>query len=650
MAPDRSFSLIVDEYVPYICTAIHDGGNVRKELRNKCNLSKFERWQEEDPYTGDFISSFPIRLIAHDSRYEYDLNRAPHECIYTEAWGKNVWTKPFTKKEFEASKKKHHNFYKVLHALVAKIEDDFDSCLVFDIHSYNYKRIEREAPLFNVGTKNIPKKFHVYTREWLKNLAAIDLPFVENSTKENDVFFGHGHLLKYLTGEFKNTLVLATEIKKVYLDEESGDVYPEIILAIKEELKRAITLQAKFFVNEATNITVKKRHTLLSSELTPLVKEIDSSIFRLMKNFEILSFVSPTNIETEKKNFFKSKFKKSPNFRYPPLHIDSAQLKRELYALPITSIEDITLQNLYVKIIDSYADQIDLLSCREEEKFLYASLKFFGAPSADDLRISNFLITAPKVELFDKDNQTKVDSKTVQELCQKMIDHFNFNGRITLAKNMVAHAVFHPGKNLLKIKANSIVNQRYAKALAHHEIGVHMLTTENAKKQPLKIFQLGLPLDTKTQEGLAILSEYLSGHIAVSRLKELALRVLAVNHMIKNYDFSETFNYLVTDFGIDTEIAFYLTARVYRGGGFTKDYLYLSGFKEIYQLFLSNKTGLEKLLIGKTSIEDLPTISELLSREILPSPTHIPVSYQDHKQIDDKILNYVVSVFNAPEE
>ena len=52
-----------------------------------------------------------------------------------------------------------------------------------------------------------------------------------------------------------------------------------------------------------------------------------------------------------------------------------------------------------------------------------------------------------------------------------------------------------------------------ALALAHHEVGVHMVTTINATLQPLNIFKIGMPINTKTQEGLAVLSEYLSDNL-----------------------------------------------------------------------------------------------------------------------------------------
>lgn len=115
-------------------------------------------------------------------------------------------------------------------------------------------------------------------------------------------------------------------------------------------------------------------------------------------------------------------------------------------------------------------------------------------------------------------------------------------------------------------------------ALIHHELGVHMVTSINADRQPLKVLKLGLPGNTHTQEGgLAILCEYLSGNFPLQRLKTLALRVITVDKMVRGDSFSETFNHLVTEHRLDKNDAFTITARAYRGGGFTKDYLYLKG-------------------------------------------------------------------------
>jgi uncharacterized protein (TIGR02421 family) len=640
---DSSISITVEDYVPYVCTAIHNGGNLRKELRSKCILSKSERLHEEDPYTADFISSLPIRLIAHDSRYEYDLNRSPDTCIYKEAWGTKVWTVPLTRKEQTISLKKHENYYKILNAIIGKLESKFNGCLVFDIHSYNGNREGMiDAPLFNLGTKNIKKKYRKQLDGWLKRLSSIELPFMENSTKENHVFQGEGYQLKYLTKNFKKTLVLATEIRKVYIDDDSGDIFPEVITALKEEFKRVITFQAKDFANEVTNVTIKKRHGLLSSEIDPVAKHIDEELYKMLSSFDVLNFVTPSNLDSEKRKFLKAKIKVAPDFKYHPLRIDNSLLKRSLYSLPIHEVKDISLQNLYASVIDSYADQVDLLYNRGNIKFLYSSLKYYGEPSASEIAISRFLLSAPDDE---RDSGELVGCDRVVELSQAMIKKMKFKGNVKIAKNLAANAIFNPDLNQLRVSPNANVSESYAQALAHHEIGIHMLTTENARLQPLNILKLGFPVDTHTQEGLAILSEYLSGHLTIYRLKELALRVMAVEHMIKNYNFVSTYNYLINKFDVDNDRSFKITARVYRGGGYTKDYLYLSGFRDIFNLYKKDKNSVDSLLIGKTSILYLSEINELISREQLTKPKFIPLSFKGKHKKNSEALEYVLRSF-----
>ena len=87
---DYSFSIKIDDYVPYVCAAVHNGHHFSKDLWKNCWHTENERLYEEDPHTGQMISGLPITLIAHDSRFEYDLNIAPETAIYETAWVKTL--------------------------------------------------------------------------------------------------------------------------------------------------------------------------------------------------------------------------------------------------------------------------------------------------------------------------------------------------------------------------------------------------------------------------------------------------------------------------------------------------------------------------------------------------------------------------------
>jgi uncharacterized protein (TIGR02421 family) len=641
IATDGSFSVFIDEYVPYVCLALHNGGNLREELRKKIKLKKFERWYEEDVLTGEFIFSLPIRIMAHDSRYEYDLNRSPLKCVYEKAWGKEVWKRPLTEEELETTRAKHKGFYQVIEALVRKIEQKFSCCIVYDIHSYNHQRIKESVPpVFNIGTVKIDKKFRPYLDHWLDRLRKIKIEDVQSTAMENAVFKGKGYLLKFVTKNFSNTLVLATEIKKIYCDELSGDIYTEIVMDLKKEMKNAIVDNSTHFLNHYPHKKVAVGHRLLSSRLEPKVKEIDHQLYSVVKKFDVLSFVNPNNLETEKKNFFKSKFRTNPKFNYKRLNLDPALVKRSLYLLEVDSIHDITLQKIYRAVIDSCNYELELIRHREDEKFLYSSLKIYGEPDEQDLKNANFLLMCPDNE-FSAPHTEKIPASAAVKIIKEIIRSYKFQTTIKIVSNIPSHAVFIPSKNLLRVKKNGEFTRVYAEALGHHEIGVHKLTTENASLQPLKIFKAGFPLATLTQEGLAILSEYHSGHLTIRRLKELALRVLAVNHMVKNNSFKLTFEYLIDTFKITQDRAFYITARIYRGGGFTKDYLYLRGFKNIKYIF-ETSDSFNNLLIGKTSYQFLDEISELVNRGILAPPKYITHGFKKPEIKKNDIIEYIL--------
>lgn len=249
VSEDYAFTLKISSYVPFICGAVHDGHQFRKSLWDNCLHSEYDRWYEEDPCTKEMVQSFPIVLAGCDSRFEYDLNREPQTAIFDTAWGKQLWRTPLPGTEKEYSLKKHANFYSVVQALVRKIESEFGKAIVFDMHSYNWKRWDRPVPAWNLGTSNINMdRYGSLVESWRDKLDGIKLPNgIENQAKLNDTFYGKGYFLKYITENFGNTLVLATEISKIYCDESTGIIYPEVVRSVETQLKSLIPIMVEEF-------------------------------------------------------------------------------------------------------------------------------------------------------------------------------------------------------------------------------------------------------------------------------------------------------------------------------------------------------------------------------------------------------------------
>lgn len=250
-----AFTLKIDKYLPAMSAAIHDGGNFRAELEDNCLLEKKDRYYEEDPFTGSFIAKQAITLIAHDSRYEYDLNRDTDECVYETAWGKEIWKSPLSEEMIAKSKAKHAQFYRIVAAVVEALVEDFGQCVVYDNHSYNFKRHERkDLPVINVGTTSVKgEQWRPIIDSWLSALQSMSVDGIEVTAAENDIFYGKGRLAGFCHSRYDNVLVLATEAKKVFMDELTGQADAVVLPSLQQVYNDTVAEHTQWYINNYHN-------------------------------------------------------------------------------------------------------------------------------------------------------------------------------------------------------------------------------------------------------------------------------------------------------------------------------------------------------------------------------------------------------------
>jgi N-formylglutamate amidohydrolase len=243
-----AFTIKIDRYVPTVCTAIHNGHNVDPAFEPLLLPDAMARKFEEDPHTGDMLVSFPIVLTGLHSRFQYDLNRAPEECIYETAWGKNVWRRPLRREERATCTALHNSYYRVLHALLTVLESCFQRCIIYDLHSYNAGRIGEDAPLFNIGTHYIRRKrYQSVLTELEQSLSAATFPGITNRVALDEVFYGKGYQASYIHHTHPNSLCIPLEIKKTFMDEPSCEPYPLILDSITVNLEQVLGAHASLF-------------------------------------------------------------------------------------------------------------------------------------------------------------------------------------------------------------------------------------------------------------------------------------------------------------------------------------------------------------------------------------------------------------------
>ncbi|WP_438977585.1 flavohemoglobin expression-modulating QEGLA motif protein [Polaribacter sp.] len=369
--------------------------------------------------------------------------------------------------------------------------------------------------------------------------------------------------------------------------------------------------------------------------------EIDHKIDELVKKIEMLNYVNPNNIETEKAKFFNSKYLTDPKFTYPKRDFDKFSLHKEFFALKIDDIEDERLRDFYEDIIYFYSGLIQCIeTIGKGKRFYYNSLRSFGTPTENDVENAKFILHFDSEDENDSLFQPKYSASESHQFFREYSKNYDFSYEIKNSSTMGAIAMVSNTAQALVLNENHTFSQNEINILTNHEIGVHMVTTMNGMLHPLKIFSHGFPNNEETQEGLAVFSEYMSGNLTIKRLKELAYRVLAVDSLAKGYNFSRTFRLLHNGYDLDREQAFYITVRAHRGGGFTKDFLYLTGLKKIYNYHSEGK-DLSLLLTGKVSLEFVDDISYMIDNKYASASKHITDSYATNKNTN-KTVDFIL--------
>jgi uncharacterized protein (TIGR02421 family) len=177
--------------------------------------------------------------------------------------------------------------------------------------------------------------------------------------------------------------------------------------------------------------------------------------------------------------------------------------------------------------------------------------------------------------------------------------------------------------NTLFVSEDARIPRERLDALLHHEIGTHILTWHNGGRQPLRQLQSGLAHYDELQEGIGVLAEYLAGNLSALRLRTLAARVVAVRLLTDGAGFAEIFEVLRSGHGFNGRSAFIIATRAFRGGGLTKDVVYLRGLKRVLS-YLREGCSFEELLIGKFSFSQLPAIRKLAKAGWLEPPGLMP--------------------------
>jgi len=357
--------------------------------------------------------------------------------------------------------------------------------------------------------------------------------------------------------------------------------------------------------------------TSSTQDLAPAL-DVDARLTEIERAVNMLLNITPVNAAQAWADFERSDFATVPTLRLRPLEFEPDMVRRDLYNLEIENITDPALHTLFRAKRDEIARQITALEDRDTSRFVYASLQLYGGIAQSLASAAEELLQTIPAEA---PSTPSVTAGAFADAAREEFDRYravypDFPARVEV-RDDISELMVSFGR--LLIPEAAALRADRVEPLLHHEIGTHVVTYQNGARQPLTLLTVGLPGYDETQEGLAVLAEYLTGGLDPRRLRVLAARVVAIGKMLDGAGFLQIFESLRNEHRIPARTAWSIAIRVVLGGGSVKDAIYLRGITRILEA-LADDCSLDVLFVGKLSLDQVPMIQDLLDREVLRPP------------------------------
>jgi len=383
------------------------------------------------------------------------------------------------------------------------------------------------------------------------------------------------------------------------------------------------------------------------------IERLDAALVEASKKIKVLKvLVWPQDAEEK---FLEGWHKGNPQL--PVIKWESPDMRSSVAKLDSIYAEcdlDDPVQKFLGETALSYADAGRMLGSVGTPDFTRYSTKIYGRPdtvyklqgmSAVDganffLNLTTKLLGNPKLPPTELDIAAKDFAGWLKSEVDEFFAHDSVE--VVLDQNMSAKAL--AGASRIRVRGNAKFSQLDKDQLLYHEAFVHTATMLNGKKQPnLKSLGLGAPRTTRTQEGIAVLAELITNAIDLTRLRRIALRVIAVKMALDGADFIEIFKFFLES-GQPEDESVRSAQRIFRGGdvrggiAFTKDAVYLQGLVEVHTFLRvairDNRPELVRnLFAGRLTMADSLRLSPLFESGWLQPPTYLPVWASDLRRL-----------------
>ncbi len=382
---------------------------------------------------------------------------------------------------------------------------------------------------------------------------------------------------------------------------------------------------------------------MANEKLTNKIRNACGLLYLATRTIRILTNISwPNSVREE---FFAKGAKELPVVEYPEFD-PSESLERLVLAK--TAFFDLPpLVNEWLNITAyNIETSAKMLAARGTPKFFQYSAELYGQPDnvLSDQETTTLDLAKEFDGAFNDFKELDLGVPAAKEInAQMMADRMrvevdSFFGelapRVYVDDQLSANALAGPQR--IRIRGGAMFSERDVSQLIHHEAHIHVATSLNGINQSdLRILAASHPGTTKTQEGLAVFAEFITGSMDLDRFRRLADRVIAIQMAIVGADFIEVYQYFLQRTGGQQEQSYENARRVFRGGvltggaPFTKDIVYLDGLIRVHNFLrvmvtVGRADCLHLLFCGKIDLEDLPVLGHFSEQGICRPPVFLP--------------------------
>ena len=376
------------------------------------------------------------------------------------------------------------------------------------------------------------------------------------------------------------------------------------------------------------------------------VINISDHLYDASRSIRILRSVAWSS--SIKEEFFRQKCEVLPKVTYPTIDPTETLQKIDLARRQIP--KDFRFENWANQIADILDNSSRLLSSMGTKDFYTYSRRLYGAPmdkipdeQNTSLDLANHFeemyVNIQKLDIGAA-SEAIFDDKAMQaKILTEVAAMFGEDAPKVIIDKEVSSKVI-AGRQRIRIREGAMFSDMDLNQLVHHEAFIHVATSLNGHSQTdLKILSASHPGTTKTQEGLAVFAEYITGNLDLDRLRRLSDRIIAIQMGIDGADFIDLYRFYLTKTDRPSD-AYENARRVCRGGvitggaPFTKDIVYLDGLLNVHNFLRTVVSDgradlLPMLFVGKLNIEDIAEMMQFQKLGLLKPAKYLPPWIKD---------------------